>query len=314
MRRVGEEKRTVYCIGETLLDIIFRNGQVVASKPGGSMLNTAVSLGLSGVRVELITDFGKDAIGDLIADFLNLNGVSTTFAERFTDGKTALALALLDDHQNASYSFYKDFPSMRLNLVFPEIKKEDLVLFGSNYAITEGIRDKLKTNLLRARENGALMIYDPNFRAPHLPELPHVFTYILENILMSDLVRGSDEDFRHIFGSRDGMEAYARVLAAGCERLVYTRENLAEVFLPGNHWIFENEVVSPVSTIGAGDSFNAGVLYHLVMEGILREELVSLDEPAWALIVGTGAAFAKDVCLSYDNYISKPFIAQYENK
>ena len=271
------------------------------------MLNTAVSLGLAGLNVELITDFGKDAVGDMIIRFLHGSGVSTTYADRYQDGKTALALAMLDEHQNASYSFYKEFPADRLNLPFPELKKEDLVIFGSFYALTSGIRDKLKSFILNARQQGALVLYDPNFRTPHLPELQSLKPYILENIAMADLIRGSDEDFQNIFGSGNGKEAYMQVKKSGCERLIYTRAASVEVFYPGNHQVFRNEVIHPVSTIGAGDAFNAGLLFYLFTKKVRKSKLSLLDKPQWESMTAMGTSFAKDVCLSYDNYISKAF-------
>ncbi len=302
------KKESIYCIGETLLDIIFRDGQVIASKPGGAMLNTAVSLGLSGLPVELLTDFGQDAVGDLISQFLHDSGVSTTYSSRYRDGKTALALAMLDEQQNASYSFYKDFPSERLNIPFPELRKEDLLIFGSFYALTSGIRDKLKSFILSARQQGTMILYDPNFRTPHLGELPALKPLILENIAMADLIRGSDEDFQNIFGSNNGKEAYMQVKKAGCECMIYTRATSVEIFYPGNHMVSRNEVIQPVSTIGAGDAFNAGLLFYLFTKKISKSKLSLMDKPQWKSMTEMGISFAKDVCLSYDNYISKAFI------
>ncbi|MCF0206705.1 MAG: hypothetical protein HUK15_04690, partial [Bacteroidales bacterium] len=59
--------RKVYCIGETVYDIIFRNGKVVDSSPGGTVLNTAVSLGRFGEKVYVVGDQANDAVGNIIA-------------------------------------------------------------------------------------------------------------------------------------------------------------------------------------------------------------------------------------------------------
>lgn len=305
-----QKKQGVYCIGESLLDIIFKDGKVMAAKPGGALLNTSVSLGLCKVPVELITDFGLDAAGDLIAQFLQSQGVSIRYIDRYQFGKTALALAMLDEDQDASYSFYKDFPTERLNISFPEISTEDMIAYGSIYALSPGIREKIRSFILKGKAIGATILYDPNFRTPHMADLKILKPALLENISMADLVRGSDEDFLNIFGSHHGMEAYSQVKKAGCHRLIYTTRDTVELFTESLHHVFKNKTISPLSTIGAGDGFNAGLLYYLFASGIERKPLDKLEFPDWAAMIGMGVAFAQEICMHYDNYISKEFAAQ----
>src|ERR1035437_6824051 len=101
--------RKVYTIGETVLDIVFKNLQPVAAKAGGSMLNTAVSLGRLGLPVHFISEYGIDTVGEIIDGFLNSNSVATQYVYHYADGKSALALAFLDEKNNANYSFYKAY-------------------------------------------------------------------------------------------------------------------------------------------------------------------------------------------------------------
>src|SRR5512139_1052351 len=119
--------RKIFGIGETVLDIIFKNGQPQAAKAGGSVLNSAVSMGRMNLPVSFISEYGNDQAGMLIDDFLRENGVDTSHVHRFSDGSTALALAFLDEKNDARYDFYKDYPQNRLNIVFPEIHKDDIV-------------------------------------------------------------------------------------------------------------------------------------------------------------------------------------------
>ena len=67
------------------------------------------------------------------------------------------------------------------------------------------------------------------------------------------------------------------------------------------------EAILPVSTIGAGDNFNAGIIYEILNKGILSNDLNSLCEKRWDELIASGQAFAKEVCLSMDNYVSKDF-------
>ena len=69
--------RKIVGIGETILDIIFKNGQPRAAVPGGSVFNGIVSLGRMGENVAMITETGNDKVGDIIVDFMKANHVST---------------------------------------------------------------------------------------------------------------------------------------------------------------------------------------------------------------------------------------------
>jgi fructokinase len=219
------KSRRVYCIGETVLDIIFREGIPVAAKPGGSMLNSAVSLGRAGVPVHLISDIGQDQAGDIILDFLAQNQVDTTYIERFNVGQTALSLAFLNTNKDAEYTFYKSFPNERLKSPFPSLSPDDIILFGSFYSVTGSIREKLKRFIQDARSLGLFILYDPNFRKSHLRELDNVRPWIIENIGMASMVRGSDEDFQLIFNAGTAEQAFNHVSDAGCPVLVYTKNS-----------------------------------------------------------------------------------------
>jgi fructokinase len=107
--------RRIYGIGETVLDIIFKEGQPQAAKAGGSVLNSVVSMGRIGLPVSFISEYGLDNVGDLIDRFLKDNGVNTSSVYRFRDGSTSLALAFLNEKNDASYTFYKEFPPKRLD-------------------------------------------------------------------------------------------------------------------------------------------------------------------------------------------------------
>ena len=296
--------RKVYCIGETVLDIIFRDNHPVSATPGGSMLNSAVSLGRTGLPVYFISDYAKDHAGDLIHRFLVENGVSAKFISRYPDGKTSLALAFLDAQQNADYSFYKIVPQERITLSMPVTHAGDIILFGSFYALTESVRKTIIAFITKAKTDGTTVIYDPNFRKAHLDELGILRPRILENISLADIVRGSDEDFSNIFNAYTPQDAFSHVNRAGCPLLVYTKSNKGiDVISSGYAKSYSVPAINPLSTIGAGDSFNAGIIYGMI-QGNIRG---TPGESSWDNIIGHATSFATDVCLSFENYISAEF-------
>ena len=80
--------RKVIGIGETILDIIFKNDQPHTAVPGGSVFNGLVSLGRLGVPVSFISEVGNDHVGEIIRRFMEENHISTEFVDRFPDGKS----------------------------------------------------------------------------------------------------------------------------------------------------------------------------------------------------------------------------------
>jgi len=299
--------RNIYGIGETLLDIIFKNGQPQAAKPGGAMLNSMVSLGRIGLPVSLISEYADDDVGRIIDRFLIENGVGTSYVDHYKDGKTALAIAVLNEKNDASYTFYKDYPDRRLEMDFPGIRKDDIILYGSIYAITPEIRKKFREFIRVSNEEGAIVIYDPNFRAAHASELDKLRPLIIQNMQMARIIRGSNEDFSTIFGARNPNEAW-ETISDYCDCLVYTASAEA-VFVrtTGYSGEFPVRKIKPVSTIGAGDNFNAGMIAAIYKNNIKVEELAVMGEDKWSKIVSTGVDFATDVCMSYENYISYEF-------
>jgi fructokinase len=301
--------RKIIGIGETVFDIIFKNGQPRAAKAGGAVLNSSVSMGRVGLPVSFVSEYGKDDVGSIIDNFLTSNGVNTSSVHRFEDGKTALALAFLDEKSDAHYSFYQKYPADRLKITNLTAAADDIILCGSFYAVWPEIRPTFRDLILSAKKNGAMVIYDPNFRSSHLSELKSLKPMIIENMKMADLIRGSNEDFANIFGAGNIDEAY-EVIKPYCNVLVYTA-SVDGVFVrtPSFKGNFPVRKIDPVSTIGAGDNFNAGMITSIYKQQITREMIKSLGEKEWTGIVSVAVDFATHVCLSYENYISDEFAA-----
>ena len=102
-------------IGETVLDILFKDDQPQKAVPGGSTFNSIVSLGRAGVNCAMVTEVGGDHVGDLTCRFLRDNGVSTEYVCRHEQMKSHVSLAFLDEHNDAQYVFYKDHASATLD-------------------------------------------------------------------------------------------------------------------------------------------------------------------------------------------------------
>lgn len=303
--------RKIYGIGETVFDIIFKDGSPQAGKAGGSMLNSVVSMGRAGLPVSFISEFAVDKVGDLIDKFLLENGVNTSYINRYSDGNTTLALAFLDENNDALYTFYKNHHPGKTGTEYPVVENGDILLCGSFYSVWSEIRDRFRQLVTGARDKGALVIYDPNFRKSHLNDLDALKPLIIENMKMAGLVRGSDTDFRNIFGTGSADEAYS-IVKNYCPLLVYSVSTEGVyVRTPVFSGKFPVRKITPVSTIGAGDNFNAGMITSIYKNKITSEQLGNLKEKEWSEIISLAVGFATDVCLSYDNYISRAFASRY---
>jgi fructokinase len=302
----------IYAVGETILDIIFKGVEPQTAKPGGSSFNASITLGRLGVPIKFISEMGKDRVGDLIQDFMEQNGVDATYMSRFEEGQSAIALAFLNEQSDAEYQFYKDYPHQRLAVDFPEFQADDLLMFGSFYALNPGIRPRVKELLEKAAGAGATIVYDPNFRSTHNPERNELIPDIEENMDYATVVRASDEDLLNIFEARTPDEAWEEV-GKHCDAMIYTA-NAEGVFLRTESLAFHMEVdrIVPVSTIGAGDTFNAGLLYGIWKKDYKREQIGSLDQSQWEELIETAIRFSREVCLSYDNYLPLGYAEHYK--
>ena len=196
-------------IGETVFDILFKNQQPVKAMPGGSVFNSIISLGRMGVGASFISEVGDDRVGHLILSHLRDSGVDASAVCCFQGGKSPLALAFLNERNDAEYLFYKDYPSNRLEVDFPRIEPGDVVLYGSYFVLNPVLRSKTKAFLEYAHESGALLFYDINFRQNHVNERIKLAEAIIENLEFADIVRGSADDFRHLYEMTDAEKIYS---------------------------------------------------------------------------------------------------------
>ena len=304
--------RKVFGIGETILDIIFRNDQPQKAVPGGSVFNGLISLGRLNVPVSFISELGNDRVGDMIRDFMEDNHITTEFVDRFPDGKRPISLAFRDDDKNAKCFVYKDYPAQRLEVPLPKIEKDDIFVFGSYYSLNPVLRTRMVEFLQYAQERKAIIYYDPNFRKAHAHEAIRLMPTVLENLEFADIVRGSDEDFQNLYGKSDAQEVYKEHIQFYCDRFLTTHgANGVNLHTRNFTRHFDSPQIQPLSTIGAGDNFNAGIIYGLLKYDVRHADLPSLDQDTWGKIIRCGMDLASEVCQSYDNYISKEFAAKY---
>ena len=298
-------------IGETVLDIIFKNEQPIGAVPGGSTFNCLISLGRSGVKASLVSETGNDHVGRRIIDFIEKNGVDASCVYVYPDSKSPVSLAFLNEKNDADYIFYKDHVNDRLEFSYPDIQKDDIVVFGSYVAVNPVIRPQVQAFLEYARNRGAILYYDVNFRSSHKNEVMKLTPNILENLEMADIVRGSSEDFEVMFHKTDPDAIYRSQIAFYTKKFIYTSgagpvELRADDNFAKQYAVDHNNKV--VSTIGAGDNFNAGFVFGMIKNHITRENIErGLTEQQWDNVISYAMQFSANVCQSVDNSVDEGF-------
>jgi fructokinase len=304
--------RKVYTIGDCVLDVFFENNIPIEAKPGGSFLNSSVSLGRLGIKVSLISELGTDRVGNQIRSFLSENDVDIQHISYFTDTNSNLALAYLDENKNADYTFYKTRKGLPHTIVFPtDVVRNDIILFGSFLAIKKEFRPALSSFLLDCKNKGALLIYDPNFRSQHLQMLPEVLPYIKENMALANVVKASDEDFKFICRSENAEEAYQWMNKFSDALLIYTANKEGLNIYNKQKYFYEVPSIQPVSTVGAGDTVNAAIAFVCVRNGITTSDLAELSKKDRDDLAGIATLFSQQVCMIYDNFLPLEMAKEY---
>ena len=302
--------RKVIGIGETVLDIIFKNDQPIGAVPGGSVFNGVISLGRAGVNTTLISETGNDRVGRNIIKFLRDNGVNADSVNVYPESKSPISLAFLNDQNDAEYLFYKDHPHDQLDFTYPQVNRDDIVMFGSYYAVNPVIRPQVKGFLDYALSRGAILYYDVNFRAAHRHEVVKLTPNILENLELADIVRGSKEDFEVMYRKDDAESVYRSEISFYTKKFIYTNgAESVELFADGGlRRQYPVAPVNAVSTIGAGDNFNAGFVYGMIRYGITRDTVENgLSSEQWDNVVACAQKFSANVCQSINNSIDPEF-------
>ena len=303
--------RKVIGIGETTLDIIFKDGQPISAVPGGSAFNAIISLGRAGVNTTFIAETGNDRVGRCIIDFLKENGVNADYVNVFPDSKSPISLAFLDEENNADYLFYKDHPHDRLEFVYPEVNADDIIVFGSFFSVNPVVRPQVADFLEYAHKRGAILYYDVNYRASHKDEIMKITPNLIENLEYADVVRGSRDDFSILYRMPEAQHVYTAEISFYCKKFICTDganpiEVRAENGFGKAYDVPKNDHV--VSTIGAGDNFNAGFIYGLIHNGITKDDILrGLSEAQWDQCIASGQQFSAESCKDIYNYISKEY-------
>ncbi|MBQ2290223.1 MAG: carbohydrate kinase, partial [Bacteroidaceae bacterium] len=160
-----------------------------------------------------------------------------------------------------------------------------------------------------------VLYYDINFRKNHVAERVKLGEALIENLEFADIVRGSADDFRYLYDMTDAEKIYKEKIKFYTPEFIFTSgDGDVKLFTRGFNGTFPVKKVDVVSTVGAGDNFNAGVVYGLLSASVEREAISSLGKEEWSRIISCGLDFSAHACTLIENYVDKEWARNYSAK
>ena len=272
----------VLSLGEALIDVVIRpdsNEEHV----GGSLLNVAVGIATLGQPASICSHWAKDARGELLEKWARSAGVDIVPGTDSAEA-TPVAFAHVDDRGHATYDFDLTWAVPPL----PDLDQFGHLHTGSISATLEPGGSDVVAAATRMRHHGSVS-YDPNVR-PALMVSPDAVVERIEHLVgLADLVKASDEDLDWLYPGTPVEDVMRRWARSGPAMVVVTRGPWgAYALLAHNRDMLhlDQMTVEVGDTVGAGDSFMAGLISGLLDAGLLgstaaRDRLATVD---WAAV------------------------------
>jgi fructokinase len=269
--RQGGAMTGVLVVGESLIDIVQRPDGSAVEHPGGSAANVAVALARLGRPVQFLTAYADDPRGTVLARHLNQSAVAVA-GDPHTLERTATAMATVGGDGSASYVFDIEWRLGEVPDVAPIV-----VHACSIGAVLEPGADDVRRLLERLRPE-ATVSYDVNARPAVTGSGPEVVRAVEDVAALADLVKASDEDLDVLYPGQPVEQAVERLLGLGPEAVVVTRGRTGATWYgPGGRADVPAAGTDVADTIGAGDTFGAGLIDALWELGALGGRITGLE-------------------------------------
>lgn len=255
---------TVLVAGEALVDIVVTPQGTSTEHVGGSPANVAVGLAALGHRTRLATHIGQDAHGSAVATYLARHAVELVPGS-VTTTETTTATARVDAAGVATYDF-------AMSWELPDVDPAGVghLHTGSIAATLEPGASRV-LDLMAGFRRTATVSYDPNLRPSIMGEPHDVRSRVEECVGRSDVVKASTEDIEWLYAGAPAPDVAHLWSRLGPSLVVVTRGPEGALVVLGSDEVAEvpSRPARVVDTVGAGDSFMAGLLSGLLDAGLL---------------------------------------------
>ena len=277
----------ILTVGELLIDLTqthIDEGGVrhYAANPGGAPANVAVAAARLGAGAGFIGKVGADTYGDDLQAVLERSGVEVSGLYRTDKALTTQAVVSVAPSGERSFAFYRS-PGADTLLTEQEVARAldplpRVVHFGSVSLTAEPARSATLAAGRLAKQGGALVSYDPNYRANLWPDEKTAVDWMQKPLPMVDLLKISDEELPLLTGLEDPEAGTAALRKYGIRLIVVTLGAKGVFYRLGDATgTIPGVKVKVADTNGAGDTFLGALLSRLVLRG--AEPLEALTGP-----------------------------------
>lgn len=290
----------ITALGEALIDFTYSgkskdNQRLFEQNPGGAPCNMLAAANQCGMKTAFIGKLGQDMHGQFLKETMEGAAIDTRGVVMTADYFTTLAFVDINEAGERTFSFARK-NSADVMLTQEEINLEllkDTKIFhvGSLSLVSEPAKSATLFALEKAREFGAILTYDPNYRASLWPS-QQVATEEMRSVLpMVDMVKISDEECVLLTGQADPVLAAKALNAMGVTLVCVTLgADGAWVGIGGEGISAPGFRPTKVAdTTGAGDSFFGGFLSRFLSLGKSLAE-ITLEEAKDCAIWGNAVA------------------------
>ncbi|MGL5917481.1 MAG: carbohydrate kinase family protein, partial [Culicoidibacterales bacterium] len=267
--------KTVYCIGELLIDFICKEQGVSLAeatsfekKAGGAPANVAAAITKLGGNAAFLGQVGNDAFGEYLYEVLRAEAIQTDLLTRA--GQTTLAFVSIDADGERSFQFNRggDGEYTLTPEQLATIATDGIVHFGSATAFLPGnLRETYFELAQVATTNQQFISFDPNYRDAlmNTPEREAQFIQDSQAFLaLADFVKVSDEEAMLITGTTELAQAVEQLHALGAKVVTVTLGKAGTLLsMNGQQTTIGSITINQVDSTGAGDAFVGGVLSQL---------------------------------------------------
>ena len=280
------KKFDVVTLGELLIDFTdngmsAQGNTMFEANPGGAPCNVLAMLNKLGHPTAFIGKVGKDIFGLKLKSVLEEVGIDTSNLIVDEDARTTLAFVQTFEDGDRDFSFYRN-PGADMLLTADEVdgelvKSARLFHFGTLSMTHEGVREATKKAIRLAKENGAIVSFDPNLRPPLWKSLDDAKEQAAYGFTQCDVLKISDNEIQWFTGEEDydkGIEKLRQeydipliLLSMGGDGSRAYYKDL-RVEMPS---FIQKETIE---TTGAGDTFGGCCLHYVLEYGLdgLNEE------------------------------------------
>lgn len=296
----------VLCIGEALIDMIctdrgsrLADGQNFLKKAGGAPANVAAAIAALGGHVDMAAKVGKDPFGQHLIDLMSEMGVNTKWVIQDPNAFTTFAFVSLLEDGERDFFFNRgaDGQLSMADLAGLNLHEYNIVHFGSATGFLPGPLQATYVDLLnKAKEAGALISFDPNYR--HLLFPNNTASFITQSwhyIAACDFFKLSDEEAILITGL-DTVDAAAAALRTKTNAMFAITLGKEGTLLSTSHGteIISSIPITAVDSTGAGDAFVGAVLYQLL--GTTPNALPTLPIESWRTMIANANKAGARTC------------------